>query len=142
MKQEWVPSKGYFRRCTLSSLGHRVQLGHDPGVECSNRSKDVREDIFTVVDTTGVHQIHLDFCRCGNFPSATTQLLRARLFPASWFQPRTAFTFRLLDDYRNLTCNSRLTAHHFWEFLRQKTDGTGLRIVPVSLAIFQMDNIS
>ncbi|KAG1721016.1 uncharacterized protein EDB91DRAFT_1240354 [Suillus paluster] len=57
----------------------------------------------TIVDKSG-------YCMCADAPSADLQLFRLGLFPASFTQPKTAFTFDVLDDFLldNLECGTKL----------------------------------
>jgi hypothetical protein len=72
----------------------------------------------------------MDFCGCQGTPRYI-QLLRGRLFPASWKFPATAFTLACLNDFRNLSQGTKLSAHHFYKFLCRKTDSTGIKIINV-----------
>ena len=66
---------------------------------------------LTIVDTTGIHQVQAHYCRCAEslcLPDYI-QLLRNGLFPASIAQPRTVFTFRVLDDYDLLNLETKAT---------------------------------
>ncbi|KAI6142208.1 hypothetical protein BKA82DRAFT_3985410 [Pisolithus tinctorius] len=61
---------------------------------------------LTVINVTGVHFITVHWCQCEAAESLQVQLLRAKLFPATFEKPSTAFTFAVLDDFvrDNLEC--------------------------------------
>jgi hypothetical protein len=120
----------FFRKISLKQIGFRLQLGyHPPGEACSGR-QTINE--FIIVDVTGVHTVTLDFCACYNAPERYIQLLRMRLYPATFDNPSTAFSFQTLRDFLSLSFNTRLSQLHFMDFLGQKMDLTGLRDIPVS----------
>ncbi|KAF7303545.1 CxC2 domain-containing protein [Mycena indigotica] len=92
----WTGS--FFQPTTLKALGQRVQLGHPIGTKCPATLARLatlgptqsHDDEFCVVDCNGVHDISIDFCGCPSAGERTTQLLRARLFPATTTRPQTA----------------------------------------------------
>ncbi|KAF9230988.1 hypothetical protein BU15DRAFT_56673, partial [Melanogaster broomeanus] len=58
---------------------------------------------ITVVDTTGIHIWNITYCNC---PDAGA--IHFQLFSASITNPRTVFTFRVLDDFLrdNVECGT------------------------------------
>ena len=60
------------------------------------------------------------------------QLLQARLYPASTACPRTAFTFRVLDDFLVSNKVSGCPAQSYYEHIRRVTDSAFPDKVPVS----------
>ncbi|KAG6914117.1 hypothetical protein DXG01_002336 [Tephrocybe rancida] len=58
--------------------------------------------------------------------SHTAQLLRARLFPATVINPKTAATFSLLKTFELLSYKSKVSAFQFYHTLSRLTDNTGL----------------
>ena len=78
---------------------------------------------LTLVDTTGIHQIQVHYCRCtdGCLVPEHVQLLRVGLYPATITMPRTAFTFRVLDDYLLLNLETKATPQHFLAKLQRST---------------------
>ncbi|KAL0568546.1 hypothetical protein V5O48_013442 [Marasmius crinis-equi] len=117
----------HFQRVGLRELGLRVQLGHPPTQTCRNpRPARIR---FCVMDIDSIQEIELDFCQCqavkvvGN---AWTQLLHARLFPATVVDPRTAFTFRMLKFFHVATLQSKMTLYDVCRTLERRTDGSGI----------------
>lgn len=78
---------------------------------------------LTVVDTTGIHQIRAQYCRCpesSRIPEYQ-QLLQLGLYPASITQPRTVFTFRVLNDYDLLNLETKSTPQRYLAMLQRLT---------------------
>lgn len=79
---------------------------------------------ITVVDVSGFHHIPVVWCSCADRSSSDThemQLLDLRLYPASYADISTVFTFDMLNDSRldNLECKSSIYQYH--QKLRRKT---------------------
>lgn len=87
--------------------------------------------MITVVDRSGVHEIVVDWCRCLEAPAHDVQLMLAGLFPATFRNPKTAFTFRVLKDFHldNLECKT--TPSQFFSRLRRLTNDEFPNTVPV-----------
>lgn len=81
-------------------------------------------DDFVVIDSDGIHEIGLDYCGCEKTAPWVTQLLRARLFPATTVGPKTAATFRVLETYQMLSHTGRLSGHEFMIALQRRSDNT------------------
>jgi hypothetical protein len=64
--------------------------------------------LITVVNQTGVFDMEILYCICPNAGARDEQLLQSVLFPSSFKQIETAFTFSVLDDFltENLECNT------------------------------------
>ncbi|TDL22048.1 hypothetical protein BD410DRAFT_815199 [Rickenella mellea] len=125
--QRWTGT--FFEKTTLYSIGLRVQLGHG-GDTCT---KPQRGRALTVIDTSGIHNVHVDYCECGHSSGSTlyrVQLLRMRWFPATLLQPQTVMTFDALDMFHILTHQSKITFYDFYQTLVRKTDGSGVQVVP------------
>jgi hypothetical protein len=129
---------GFFQKTTLQAMGLRIRLGprgaHQQGDSCH---WPMTYSNFVVVDISGVHEVTIEFCGCSKTP-AYIQLLRMRLYPATFNTPSTAFTFQLLHDFLTISFNTRLSQHHFFDFLHQKMDNTGLREIPVRQLSFSL----
>ncbi|KAH9917223.1 uncharacterized protein B0H18DRAFT_883995, partial [Fomitopsis serialis] len=115
----------FFAKVDLKSLGLRIQLGHPPGVSCINPERAFGDD-FVVLDLSGVHSVGLDFCGCTCAASHTVQLLRARLFPATSTNPKTAATFALLRHFHLLSNQANVSGFEFHTTLARLTDNTGV----------------
>jgi CxC2 like cysteine cluster associated with KDZ transposases len=87
--------------------------------------------IITVVDRSGVHEIGVNWCSCPDAPEHDMQLMMAGLFPATFRNPKTAFTFRVLEDFHldNLECKT--TPSQFFSRLRRLTNDEFPNTVPV-----------
>lgn len=115
----------------MKEIGLRVQLGHRVGEQCSN-PKPAAGDNFVVVDTNGVHKIGLDYCDCEFAQHTTTQLLRARWYPATPTAPNTAATFNVLEYFHLLTFESKASVFEFLHASMRRTNNIDILAVPVS----------
>lgn len=86
---------------------------------------------LTVVDTSGIHFIKVNLCRCANALPTDRQLLRAGLYPASQKAPRSVFTFQVLDDcnIENLECKTSYSA--YYSKIRRITSKSFPHLLPV-----------
>lgn len=79
---------------------------------------------ITVVNVSGFHHILVVWCSCADqstFNTHEMQLLDLRLYPTSYTDVNTVFTFDVLNDNRldNLECKSSIYQYH--QKLRRKT---------------------
>jgi hypothetical protein len=77
---------------------------------------------LTVIDVSGVHHIWVKWCNCPNSrQQQENHLLQMGLFPVSYKNIKSAFTFKVLDDARmsNLECKS--SAYQYYQKLRRAT---------------------
>ncbi|KAG1839753.1 hypothetical protein DFJ58DRAFT_718504 [Suillus subalutaceus] len=109
--QEWTGS--YFVTISLKTLGLRVQLGHPTGERYLMPERAYNDD-FTLIDTNGIHEIGLDFCGCETAQTHTIQLLCTAWFLATTTDPRTAATFRILEQYHILSFESKCSGYEFY----------------------------
>ena len=121
----------FFERVTLKSLGCRIQLGHSIGEPCPLPSA-AYDDSFVIIDSSGIHDVGLDFCGCGTGGTMVQQLLRFRLYPATVHNPNTAATFRALHHFQLLSFESKCSVYEYYQTLSRESDNTGLRKVKVS----------
>jgi CxC2 like cysteine cluster associated with KDZ transposases len=121
--------RGYFTRKDISTLGVAIHLGHN-GERCPNSSGEV---LFTVVDSNGVHSTRLSYCGCVGSGEKFKQLTRARLFPATTRDPRTAFTFSVLKQFHLHNLESKKSAYDYLGALRRLSDNAFTADVPVSI---------
>jgi hypothetical protein len=87
--------------------------------------------IMIIVDRSGIHYIGVKPCRCSTAESLDRQLLRIGLYPASQKQPRTAFTFEVLDDYLIENRECKVSALRFYSKLRRVTNNAFPASAPV-----------
>ncbi|KAH9478096.1 hypothetical protein JR316_0010334 [Psilocybe cubensis] len=127
----WTES-GYFRKVTLKSLGLYIQLGHN---DCQVPINAFNDD-FIVICQTGIHEVSLRYCGCPHAPLKPTQLLRARLFPSTVADPKTAATFDVLEHFQLLSFNSKVSGYEFYHTLARITDNMGTRPPPDRYPVF------
>jgi hypothetical protein len=121
--QRW--NGNYFERITLKLLGLRIQLGHCIGDMCCNPHRAF-DNNFIIIDSTGIHEVGLDFCACGTMQTHVKQLLCSRLFPATVTDPKTAATFGVLEQYHLLSFESKASAFEFYQALARLSNNTGM----------------
>lgn len=100
--------------------------------ECCINPTTCTNDDFVVLDGNGIHEVGLNFCGCTKAQDHTKQLLRARWFPATVQQPKTAATFNCLELFHLLKFKSKSSVFEFYNTLSRLTDNTGIGNVPVS----------
>lgn len=115
---------GQLRRVALKQLGLRIQLGHVPGTHCICPEKAFGDD-FVILDTSGIHEVGLDFCGCEAAQLWHIQLLRHRLFPTMGIAPKTASTFCLMEFYHILHNQTKSSGFEFYNTLARCSDNTG-----------------
>ena len=91
--------------------------------------------VVTIVHTNGIHHLPIRPCLCPNSPAEDIQMLRMRLYPSTYKNIKTLFTYALLDDYllENLECQT--SGLHYFQKLRRMTNKAFPHLVPVSLFI-------
>lgn len=110
-------------------------MGHVDGSKCPHPDNAFNND-FTVIDSDGIHEVSLNYCSCPQSPPKLVQLLRARLFPSTVIDPRTAATFRVLETFQMLTFTSKVSGYEYYRSLARRTDNTGISLPPVSIFFF------
>ncbi|KAJ7302317.1 hypothetical protein DFH08DRAFT_978037 [Mycena albidolilacea] len=100
--------------------------GDEEREEAAAKSEKGLRDDFCIVDSSGVHEVGLDFCSCSLAEPHDIQLLRARLYPATTTNPATAATFRVLRDFHLLSLEAKCSAHHFYNKLARQTNNSGV----------------
>ena len=87
--------------------------------------------LLTVVDSAGVFDMEVLFCACSDAKPMHEQLLRTGLFPASFKQIETVFSFSVLDNFLidNLECKT--TAQQYFSKLQSMTSSMFPDNVPV-----------
>jgi len=96
--------------------------------------------VVTVIDRSGIHKIGVRWCCCLDAPERDMQLMAAGLFPATFRNPKTAFTFRVLEEFHldNLECKT--TPSQFFSRLRRLTSDEFPNTMPVSQAGISADS--
>ena len=87
--------------------------------------------LLTVVDSAGVFEMEVLFCACSDARPMHEQLLRTCLFPATFKQIETIFSFSVLDNFLidNLECKT--TAQQYFSKLQSMTSSMFPDNVPV-----------
>ncbi|KIJ16596.1 hypothetical protein PAXINDRAFT_75122 [Paxillus involutus ATCC 200175] len=83
---------------------------------------DAGNHLLTVVDISGIHITAICPCKCPQQSPFRAQLLQIGLYPATQKSPRTAFTFQLLESFRLMNLECKVTAMSFYKYLRRVTD--------------------
>ncbi|EJD34963.1 hypothetical protein AURDEDRAFT_75712, partial [Auricularia subglabra TFB-10046 SS5] len=96
----------FFERRTLQEAGLQFCLGHG-GDQCSAAPVGALPTTTTICDLHGFQTVNVAYCLCPHAESEVVQLLSARLFPATFTKPRTAFTWELMEDLRLDTVQSK-----------------------------------
>ena len=76
------------------------------------------QTVLCIVDSSGIHQLHVTWYRCLGHLLDDWQMLALNLFPATFKCIKTAFTFKVLDDFciNNLEC--KIAALNFYSKLK------------------------
>ena len=90
--------------------------------------------LFTIVDRSGIFDMEIIICVCPNSGNTDKQLFRSGLFPATFKQIETLFTFTVLDDFLadNLECKT--TAQQYYSKLQSMTNKMFPNSVPVCVS--------
>ncbi|KAJ7789959.1 hypothetical protein B0H14DRAFT_3094779 [Mycena olivaceomarginata] len=116
---------GSFERRILKSLHVRLQLGHPPGVRCTN-PETPGGTLSSSLTATRSMRWPWTSAGCGSARPKPIQLLRMRLYPATGTNPRSAATFRALRRFAHMTLESKCSAYEFYNSLAHETNNTGL----------------
>jgi CxC2 like cysteine cluster associated with KDZ transposases len=89
---------------------------------------------FTIADQNGFHTRWLEFCQClrPQDHKRWQQLLGVRLFPASFEQPQTAFTFTVMKQFHVHSLASKNSAYDYVKALCQLSNNSAPETVTVS----------
>jgi hypothetical protein len=90
-----------------------------------------RNQIFTIADRTGIFEMEVIFCVCSDTENIDEQLLQSGMFPATFKQIESLFTFSVLEDFLadNLKCKT--TAQQYYSKLQSMTSKMFPNSVPV-----------
>ncbi|KAF8993816.1 hypothetical protein BDZ89DRAFT_972653, partial [Hymenopellis radicata] len=116
----------FYVKVTLFSLGLRMQLGHRAYLPCHNPIPATKD--FTVMHTNGLFKAAADWCGCETRTPRRIQLLHSELYPATTRNPKTAATFRLLEEHEMLTASGKLSPYEHYQALERLTDNTGIEL--------------
>ena len=84
----------------ISDGADEIDDGYQPSEPSKPTTHSRSRSDLTVVSSTGIFTRSVRWCNCTKSPDQYVQLLlRAKLFPASFKNPKTAFTFEVLDHF-------------------------------------------
>ena len=87
--------------------------------------------LITAVHQSGVFDMELLYCICPNAVHRDEQLIQSGLFPSSYKQIETAFTFSVLDDFLTDNLECKTTAQQYYSKLQSITNRMFPGSVPV-----------
>jgi hypothetical protein len=115
--------------------GNEFTDGYQPSDSTSTTHSGFRSHLI-IVSWTGIFKCLVRWCKCAKSPDQYVQLLlRAKLFPASFKNPKTAFTFKVLDHFRVDALEYNTAAMNFMSKVRRITNEVFPSQVPVCLAM-------
>lgn len=103
---------GFFQRTSLYHLGLSVGLGHH-GYSCPRTASTFE---LTVLDVSGQHLVRFRDCLCGG-QERWKLLLESQIYPATEIDPRTGFTFRVLEHQQNSNLRGKTSLHEYYQML-------------------------
>ncbi|KAK7005562.1 CxC2 domain-containing protein [Favolaschia claudopus] len=105
-----------FQRCSLKSLGVRIQLGHPPGELCGNPSKAAGDD-FVIITSQTIDELRC----CPANPTPPNAVV-------SGHQHKPAFCGNVLSlrRFAHMTLESKCSPYEFYNSLARETNNTGL----------------
>lgn len=109
-----------------------------PTYYTSEQNRSPRSNII-VVSSTGIYKRSVTWCRCANSPERYVQLLRAKLFPASFERPETAFTFDVLDSFRIDALECKTAALNFMNKIGRISNEAFPSRNPVRVQIYYLE---
>lgn len=116
--QKWTGES--FIDIHLFDLGMVVQLGHGGGA-CPCVGKTEKGSKLRVTDINGLQDMQVVYCSCIGRKAHAMQLMESGIFPSSMRQPKSATTFRCLQDFHLATLVSKKSAFDYVRALCQKT---------------------
>ncbi|KAJ3816114.1 hypothetical protein F5880DRAFT_1494600, partial [Lentinula raphanica] len=115
----------FFEDTSLQEMGLRIQLGHPDGSICPYPAPGPAD--FVVINTNKIHRVTLDFCHCplSVMKPHWEQLMLNEWLPATTDRPKTACTFRALEQFHMLSYRGKITAYDYYTTLEKLTDNLG-----------------
>ena len=89
-----------------------------------------------IVTSTSVFKCSVWWCQCANSSEKYVQLLHVRLFPASFKNPKTTFTFEVLDHFWVDTLECKTAAMNFMRKIQQISNEAFPSDVAVGIRLF------
>ena len=120
----------------LSDEADEFEDGDLPSEPSGSATHSGSRSNIIIVSSTGIFKRTVRWCHCAKSPDQFVELLlRAKLFPASFKNPKTAFTFEVLDHFRLDALECKTAAMNFMSKIRRITDEAFPSHVPVSVPI-------
>jgi hypothetical protein len=117
----WVGHGGLACPATESDIGfwEDIPLGDDEDTLAGHTVSEANHshDVVVVTDITGVFQHHVAWCTCDGVPDKPMQLFQEQIFPASYTQVKSAFTFNVLDHFYFEVLANLITYLKMWKLL-------------------------
>ncbi|KIO15332.1 hypothetical protein M407DRAFT_87168 [Tulasnella calospora MUT 4182] len=110
------PHFGFFRRSSLYDTGLQVGLGHEGDI-CPRTSPSHCFDL-NVLDVSGQHTIRFRDCFCDS-RERWKLLLGCQIFPATETDPKTGFTFHVLEHQQSSNLRGKTSLHEYYQTLIQ-----------------------
>jgi hypothetical protein len=98
----------------------------------SDDNKNTGSKLVCIVHSTGIHYRNICYCKCPGSPNRPIQLLKFHLFPSTFKNPETVFTFDVLDHFYIDAMECKTSAGSFFSKLRRLTSNAFPEQVPVS----------
>ena len=118
--EEWPESEGEASsdddddsEATVAGEGWDQSQGCFTDDQRSDWRSDWKQSNLIIISSTGIFKRSVRWCTCVNSPDPYVQLIRAKLFPASFKHPETAFTFEVLDHFHIDTLEYKMAAMNF-----------------------------
>jgi hypothetical protein len=115
-----------------------VELDEKTGSEEGN---DTGSKLVCIVHSTGVYHRSIRYCKCQGSSDRPFQLLNLHLFPSSFKNPTTVFTFDVLDHFYIDAMECKTSAGSFFSKLRRLTSNAFPEQVLVSEIDCYADNV-
>ena len=94
-------------------------------------SDEFDNQFLLIVDSSGLTSLPAIWCRCDHVKGQEDQLLLdLQMFPASYDDIRTVFTFQCLDDFRASNLECKTSAYQYFQRLRRLTNPAFPQSVP------------
>ena len=104
----------------------------------NDRNGDRRPSNLIIVSSTGIFKRKVKWCCCPNGPEPFVQLLRYKLFPASFKRPETAFTYEVLDHFHLDALECKTAAMNFMSKIVCVSNEAFPGIIPVRISVYLM----
>jgi hypothetical protein len=99
---------------------------------------DSSNPILTVVDWNGVFDLEVVLCVCSKKNDREELLLHSGLFPSTFKNMKTVFTFSVLDDFLKDNLECKTTAQQYYSKLQSTTSRMFPNLVPVGYIRFHL----